>query len=462
MAKTKSKAKPAAIEKTPAKEPSKPPHTFSESESDEDGIAARATKGIVIHERGPAPKKRKTRQVREESESESSIDSDEESEEESPKTKAGRSKMVKKKQAKAKKDKKKKEWLESLTDRPAKNERQVDAVSLEGKYGVKEIREEGLEQWLEPLRGYNLRCVREFYKNLDVVRSGDSNMPTKIRSKVSNKTIVVTPDTIAEYLQYERPDPEDTNYPDGEEMPETDLLDIIYANPGSGMRPILPSRFKEDIRVLNKAIHANLYPKGKDSKPTKTSLELIAAFVDPGTVADWALYIFTQMIDFTENTKKNQSMWYPCMITALCHMQGVRGATYSNMEPLEPGVIDMGTVNQSLGQTRTKLQRRKLGGLSTMFEASSSQAPPPAAPARSRLHSPPPKGASVKAWVKKLFKCMVVESEKNERHRKREEHKTDWLIQQVSATSVVQYVPPPEYAEPEVVDDDDDDDDDDE
>lgn len=44
-------------------------------------------------------------------------------------------------------------WVERMEERPAKNERQVDPISLEEKLSVPEIRREGLEGWFEPLPG---------------------------------------------------------------------------------------------------------------------------------------------------------------------------------------------------------------------------------------------------------------------------------------------------------------------
>lgn len=53
---------------------------------------------------------------------------------------------------------------------------------------------------------------------MEIVYSKESKLPIKIKSKMANKPIVVTPDDIAEYLKYKHPDPEEVNYPEGEPL----------------------------------------------------------------------------------------------------------------------------------------------------------------------------------------------------------------------------------------------------
>lgn len=49
------------------------------------------------------------------------------------------------------------------------------------------------------------------------------------------------------------------------------------------------------------------------------------------------MYVFTQLVDFKNDTLSMARTPFPCMITALCKDKGVKGTTYNKLEDLESG-----------------------------------------------------------------------------------------------------------------------------
>ncbi|KAH7843558.1 hypothetical protein Vadar_018130 [Vaccinium darrowii] len=349
-------------------------------------------------------------------------------------------------------------WVERLKVRSAKNERQVDAISLEEKFSVPEIRREGLEGWFEPLSGYNLKCAREFFQNVEINVNKDTGLPIRLKSKVNNKPILISPKIIASHLRYKRPEPSTINYPRAKPLDADLVKEILYDYPEQATDPIKPSLFKEEIRTLNKAIHHNLYPRGKENEPSQKSAELLAAFVDSSFVADWAEFILNQMIDFIQNTPSTAQIWFPCMITTICHKQGVKGPAYYHMERLDPGVIDMTSVKKS--RARSREGRAKAARITRASNVPSSTAGPSSSKSKSKLLVPPPDSAKPTVWYKKLFMLAASGSKKIdriERRRKLERHYREWEKKVLENLSGQHYEVPPEL----VVEDSDDDEEDD-
>jgi hypothetical protein len=388
---------------------------------------------------------------------------------------AGRKEQKKKRTREEVHEDSKADWEKSLVGRLGKNERQVDALSLGENFSVPEIRREGLEAWFKPLKGYNLKCVREFYQNHVISENEETGLPFKIKSTVGGKAILVTPNIIAKYLDYKRPESSTINYPRAEPLDPDYVRSMLYDDPLQATFPIKPSLFKENVRILNKSIHHNLYPRGKEHEPSQKSCELMAAFLDPSIVADWAHYIFGQLIDFITGTTTQARMWFPCMITQLCHNKGVKGKEYKHEEKLDPGVIDMSTVNQSRAQSR--------GARTRASRAAKTTAPPPdtagpstytavPSPRRPRkLYTMPPTGMRMDSWFRRLFKQNVAKLRKLDKLRRdikwiklsccRTEEKVDWCIQQIESSSRARYEPRRvvEMASSEEYDEEDDDDD---
>ncbi|KAH7857396.1 hypothetical protein Vadar_012191 [Vaccinium darrowii] len=322
---------------------------------------------------------------------------------------------------------KREKWLAAFKSKKVKCERQVNAYELGEKYRVPEIRQEGLHQWFDPVPGYNLKCVKEFYMNAEVVKEGEGEdaKPVKLTAKMANKVVKVTPDRIAKQLKYKRPDPSTVNYPGGVEIVEELLRETLFKDPQKGMNPIIPSRFSDGIRILNKAIHANLYPKGKETKPSEKSAELLGIFMDPEVKVDWAHFIFLQMVDYLDTQAGPTLLWFPCLITKLCHAQRVKGSGYSKLESCEGGILDTITLKRSKAQSKEKGAKAPKAAPSSTPGASSSTVPPPLPKAKSKLLVPLPEGSKSTVWYKKIFKLMASvfkKLDKIERKQKLDRH----------------------------------------
>lgn len=336
-------------------------------------------------------------------------------------------------------------WLAAFPKKKAKNERQLDEADLGTDLGVKGIHQEGLQQWFEPVPGFNLKCVKEFYTTMRVEKEGDE--PVKIKAKVAGKMIQVTPDHIAEHLKYTRPDPETVNYSGEKSWDKQEIKNFLYEDPTGELEPIKPGRFQDDIRILNKAIHVNLYPKGKASAPTSKSLEVMASFVDEDTKVDWAHFIFLQVVDYLDTSVGRTMFWFPCMITAICHKQGVKGTGYMRMDPCDRGLIDSSTLEKSKAQSKSQKPKVAKAAPSSTPGASSSTVPTPLSKAKSKLLVPPPESAKPIVWYKKLFKLTAAafkKLERRERKEKAEEHYKEWQKKVLEGMSGQRYEVPPE------------------
>lgn len=230
MAKSKVKGKAVAADK-PSKQ-RRQTRSDSDLSEDDDFVGEPGTMADV--KRGPVSKKQKTARTEEEEE------------------KAIHAK-----------------WVKGLRTRNCINERQVDAGSLGEDYSVPQIRREGLQSWFDPLDGYNLKLVKEFYQGMERMIGSDTGDLLTIESKVGNKRIIITPKEIAEQLRYERPDPSTVNYPRAKPFDANFVKSVLYSHPSHATTPVKPSRFTESIRILNLAIHANLYPRGTENKPSQ-------------------------------------------------------------------------------------------------------------------------------------------------------------------------------------------------
>ncbi|KAH7858731.1 hypothetical protein Vadar_027262 [Vaccinium darrowii] len=339
-------------------------------------------------------------------------------------------------------------WLAAFPKKKAKNERQLNEADLGTDLGVKEIHQEGLQQWFEPVPGFNLKCVKEFYTTIRVEKEGDE--PVKIKAKVAGKMIQITPDHIAEHLKYTRPDPETVS--EERSWTKQEIKDFLYEDPSGELEPIKPGRFQDDIRILNKAIHVNLYPKGKASAPTIKSLGVMTSFVDEDTKVDWAHFIFLQMVDYLDTPVGPTMFWFPCMITAICHKQGVKGTGYTRMDPCDRGLIDSTTLEKSKAQAKNQTPQVAKAAPSSKPGASSSTVPPPLPMAKPMLLVPPSESSKATVGYKKLYKLMAKvfkKLEKIERKQKLDDHFKKWEQKVLENLSGQRYEIPPEL----VVDD---------
>ena len=156
----------------------------------------------------------------------------------------------------------------------------------------------------------------------------DFNFPARDRivSTVGGRQIVVTANSIAEYLGYIRPARERCTFPFTEEhaiFPDV-IRREVYVDPMLYTGDNQPGLFKAEYRLVSKIIHYNLFPRGSEHRTTDKAMEILYVFMSRGHTCDWAEWILYQLIDAIGDINVNARLPFPCMITALCRKAGVR------------------------------------------------------------------------------------------------------------------------------------------
>ncbi|XP_058220236.1 uncharacterized protein LOC131330619 isoform X1 [Rhododendron vialii] len=326
-------------------------------------------------------------------------------------------------------------WEAKMAARGFKSERRVHAMSLgKDSASIQQITKRGLNFWTRSLDGYNAKGVIEFYQKMNI----ENVLATgKITSKVANKVIEVDACTIAKYLKYIRPAPEVTNYPQPEPIDPDDINQALYTNPNDASLPHKPGKFRDVYRVLNQALHYNLYPRGTESKPSKKSAELLYVFMHDNYVMDWAKCIFEQLVDFKGNTIGSARMPFPCMITGILKDQGVRGSQYAKLDQPSPGDITLSVLEKSKSQSKA-----------------SGAGPSVPAPPKGSLYTMPRPRAPLESWLRKIF-CQNVAILKMQKRDWKERKKMmkeigklqgelSWHTCYIASTTDERYEAPPE------------------
>lgn len=323
-------------------------------------------------------------------------------------------------------------WARDMPRRGFKVERQVSMPSQNReKYGLHHIARRGMTFWFEPLEGYSETCVIKFYQNMVV----ELDVPVArrcIKAKMGNKLVIITPNSISQYLHYHRPDTNDVTYPREDDVSQDSaaMRDALYSDPSKFNGVWVPGCFKEDCRFINKVLCANLYPRGSEHKPGFRGAELVYAFMSQHHVIDVAAFIFHQICSFQLDAQDSVRMPFPCMITTLVKKAGVLSPVYAKMAKLTPGPLTLTSWNKS------EAQLRKQKGKGDEDEL---------------LEEPEPK-AKQETWVRKIWKMcahLVKENKKMKKKRKedrkliaRQAHKIDWMHER--HPEAASYVPPPD------------------
>ncbi|KAF7151554.1 hypothetical protein RHSIM_Rhsim02G0210000 [Rhododendron simsii] len=337
-------------------------------------------------------------------------------------------------------------WVESIPLRGFKSERQVSRRSFADDNDILTLlQNHGLRFWTRSLRGYNEAGVIEFYQNLNI---GEALAKGQVKSKVNKKTIVVDANGIAKYLDYQRPDGDVVNYPRAEPI-DSDAVhhDIYTAIPNQGVPPHKPGKFTDLYRVLNQVLHYNLYPRGAENKPSKRSAEIMFAFKNESEYrADWARFIFDQIVDFKGDTLGNARCPFPCMITQFLRDKGVDKGPYEKLEPPSPGIITKAVLTRSKSQSKSAAAGTSAG-------LSVSVPPEP-----SLWSVPDPKATKESIWRKlccqniAIWNC--IQKEKKERKKLAREvgelkHELNWHTRYIENTTDEKYEAPPRAEEAE-------------
>ncbi|KAH7862975.1 hypothetical protein Vadar_011729 [Vaccinium darrowii] len=236
-------------------------------------------------------------------------------------------------------------WVSKMEEREFLCERQLVQKGLYQHPAVDAIERQGLTFYLSPLGEYRKAMVRTFYSNM-VVKLKER----QITSRVGEKTVVVTPDSIAEYLNYRRP--ATTTYPKEWVMVHEKQLEILTDEPASydeakGKGRYIAGSLKSTYRTLNKFVHHNISPFSLEKTPTDKNGELLVVFGSETDIVDWARWIWGEMKDFKDFGGLSANIPFPIMVTALCETAGCKATTGDKLEKGRPGPITLGSLKKS-------------------------------------------------------------------------------------------------------------------
>lgn len=324
----------------------------------------------------------------------------------------------------------------SFADRGFKAERHIDRnYGWPPNFGAfTALENQGMQYWFEHNPGYNEAIVTDFYKNMSVP---DSLLAPEARivSSIGKTAVYINANKIAHQMGYARPDG-DFNFPAPEDNPITveDVKSEIYEHPADYSLPHKPGKLTSTYKVLNQVVCFNLYPRGGENKPSEYVGQVMFALGDPDTICDWALFMFCEMAA-VRGTNRGR-LPFPCLLTRIFQAEGITGGRYAPMARLNPGTIGADFLTRSSGQVRAM--------------------PRP-------LHARPSKGATTKAWLKKIF-CQNVAIMQSHTKLKKEQrqiartqlqmsHEMHYLRQRVDNQASSSTYVPLELPEQEVSDD---------
>ncbi|KAH7859571.1 hypothetical protein Vadar_002726 [Vaccinium darrowii] len=246
-------------------------------------------------------------------------------------------------------------WVKQMKTRGFNCERQVDLRKMEDHPAVQSIVRQGLRFFFEERGMYRKKMVKTFYENMVVHK-----LEREIISMVGGQRVVVTPDSIAEYLHYRRPDPDSITYPRRTWVkPLNEQVHILTDDPSSydvGNETYVVGRLKEKYRALNKIMHCNLTPFINEKTPSKEDGELMVVFGSETDVVDWARRIWNGIRIFRERGGARGKIPFPLMISALCEKAKCKPASGDDLVPGSPGPITAGSWNKSKSLSKTRAE----------------------------------------------------------------------------------------------------------
>ena len=244
-------------------------------------------------------------------------------------------------------------------------------------------------------------------------------------SRVGRVDVTVTPNVIAGALHYARPRDVPTNYPAlNEDFDQEEVLQALYTRRVHAQIPHRVGKLKLDYRFALQLMCYNLDPREHESRPSETIGNMMYAFLDEGTVCDWAQFIFIKMIEFRD-APTHTRLPFPCLISIIARASDQLAGKYRKNDELKPKAISLTTLRMSEAQSG--------GGRTALLEE-------------------PPANASLMTWVKKVF-CLEVAVAKSHRKLKKElrqsrrqqslaTHQNNWMIQHMSGRNPAPYQPP--------------------
>ena len=188
------------------------------------------------------------------------------------------------------------------------------------------IQEQNMHFVGEEVKWYLLTMAREFYSNL----REDHNVDTLLETTILGKQLRVSPNSIAQSLNYVRPATHDRPYP---LMAITEFDASLFANamctnpvPMGGFvrKEFIPRKLKPGYALMNKIIHNMIGSKGKEKFPSKEEIQFLYE-VMTRKIIDYALVIWCVMRDFLRSPTENRHIPFPTLVINLVEVAGIRG-----------------------------------------------------------------------------------------------------------------------------------------
>ncbi|KAH7841925.1 hypothetical protein Vadar_001593 [Vaccinium darrowii] len=249
----------------------------------------------------------------------------------------------------------KEKWVKQMKTRGFNCERQVDLRKMEDHPAVQSIVRQGLRFFFEERGMYRKKMVKTFYENMVVHKP-----EREIISMVRGQRVVVTPDSIAEYLHYRRPDPDSITYPRRTwEKPLNEQVHILtddLTSYDAENETYVAGRLREKYRALNKILHCNLTPFSNEKTPSKEDGEKLVVFGSETDVVDWARRIWNGIKSFRERGGARGKIPFPLMISALCEKAKCKPASGDDLVPGSLGPITAGSWNKSKSLSKTRAE----------------------------------------------------------------------------------------------------------
>ena len=219
-------------------------------------------------------------------------------------------------------------WVQSVERRGFHCERGMKILMFLFTHPIRAvIQDQNLKFVGEEVKGYLPSIVREFYSNL----RENLNVDSLLETTISRNQLMVSPDSIARSLHYDRPTSHDRPYPLRAitEFDANVFATTMCTNPvpmgGFLRKEFILGKLKPEYALMNKVIHNMIGPKGKEKLPSKEEIQFLYAVMN-GKIIDYALVIWCIMRDFLRSLTENRHILFPTLVTNLVEVAGIRGS----------------------------------------------------------------------------------------------------------------------------------------
>ena len=219
-------------------------------------------------------------------------------------------------------------WARSIANRGFHCERGVKLETFLYSHPIRGIiQEQNMDFVCTEVQGYLPTVVWEFYTNL----KENQRAETVLETTVMGKQLRITPDSIAQSLQYVRPAASDRPYPlraitdfDAQLFTEAMCTHPVPMN-GFMKKEFVPGKLKPEFALMNKIIHDRIGLKGNEKSPSREQIQFLYE-VMTGKLIDYALVIWCVMRDILKFSHESRHIPFPSLVTSTVEAAGMRGA----------------------------------------------------------------------------------------------------------------------------------------